>query len=215
MTYDPTKPDPSPSPAVDVAQIRTNFATWATALVQNHTAMNNRNQGDHEKVLMELQTNDPGVTEDLDVLYAKNATTHAGTEPQLFVQIPQFLPNANDWTQNPNLGMQLTYSKVNTAGPVYQSFLPGGYLLYFGSVSGMTTPNTSLAITVVLSPVPTKILLAIATPNTMTSLGAPIPFDVSTAINTITNDRFVINSTSNGAGGSIAYSFGWVAIAQN
>lgn len=214
MTYSPNKPDSGPSPSIDVAQIQTNFSRFDAVFSNNHTALNDKNQGAHETVILLRQTADPGVTEDLAVLYAKNATSRAGTQPQLFVQIPKFLPTPQDTTNAQNTGMQLTYNTVNTAGPIYQSFLPGGYLLYQGSVSGNTAPNVLIAQTVILSPAPTSILIAIATPNTMTSVGTPTPFNVSTTINTLTNDRFVINSTGNGSGGSIPYSFVWVAIGK-
>jgi len=213
MTYSPDKPDEGPSPAIDVVQIQTNFSQFASIFSNNHTALNDKNQGAHEGVILTRQLFDPGVTEDLAVLYAKNAGSKAGSQLQLFVQIPKFLPTGQDTTNAKNVGMQLTYNSVNTAGPIYQSFLPGGYLLYQGSVSGNTTPNVLIADTVILSPAPTKILVAIATPNTMTSVGIAIPFNVSTTINTVTNDRFVINSTGNASGGSIPYSFVWMAIA--
>jgi hypothetical protein len=205
MTYSFVKPDAGPSPKDDVVQIRTNFSQFATIFNGNHTALNASNAGDHEPVVFTLQSADPGVTQDLDVLYCKNASSQAGTQPQLFVQIPDFLPNHNDPTVTKNDPMQLTYNSVNTAGPVYQSFLPGGYLLFFGSTS-------NIAVNITLSPAPTKILVAIATPNTMTTVGTPRPFFVSTQI--VSNSTFKINSSLNIGGPVIAYSFGWVAIAQ-
>ena len=200
MTYNPDKPDRGPSPDIDVAQIQTNFAQWASVFSQNHTAMNNRNQGDHEKVQMNLQANDPGVTNDLTALYAKDALSQAGTEPQLFAQIPQFLPTDNDLFPNLNTGMQLTYNSVNTAGPQYQSFLPGGYLLYFGA-------TTNIATVITLSPAPTKILVAIAAPNSFPG-PSNLP-DIKVSTNILTNSTFKINSTITGV-----YSVSWVAIAQ-
>ena len=208
MTYSFQKPDAGPSPALDAAQIRTNFSQFASifstliaGLSYNHTALNDRNQGDHESVILTLQAADPGVTEDLAVLYTKNASSMAGIQPQLFVQIPKFLPTDIDTTDALNAPMQLTYNSVNTAGPVYQSFLPGGYLLYFGSTS-------NIAVNITLSPAPTQILVAIATPNNMTIIGTPVPFDVSTTI--VSNSQFKINSTA--AIG--VYSFGFVVIAK-
>lgn len=212
MTYSFIKPDSGPSPRLDVGQINTNFSTFQTIFTNNHKALNNVKAGDHTQVIFELQTADPGVTENLDVLYCKDASSKAGTQPQLFVQIPKFLPNKNNTAPAQNTPMQLTYNVVNTTGPVYQSFLPGGYLIYFGSVSGNTAPNVNLNITVIVSPAPTKLLIANATPNTLTTQGTPIPFRLATTINTTTNDRFIISSTSNGTGAMIPYSFGWVAI---
>jgi hypothetical protein len=207
MTYSPTKPDSGPSPLIDVVQIKNDFSAWNTVfstiiagLTYNHTAMNNPNQGDHESVLMQLQNADPGVTQDLAVLYCKNAASNLGTQPQLVVQIAKFLPNQNDSTNAPNVDMQLSYNSVNLSGPVYQSFLQCGYLIYFGSTS-------NIAANIVLSPAPTKILVAIATPNNLTTIGTPTPFFASTTI--LSNTTFKINSNATGA-----YLFGWVAIAS-
>ena len=210
MTYSTTKPDRGPSPLIDVVQIQTNFAQFAAifssvsaGIFYNHTPINNKNQGDHESIIFSLQAADPGVTQNKDVLYSKNAASLSGSQPQLFVQIPKFLPNEKDQTDAQNIPMQLTYNAVNTAGPQYQSFLAGGYLVYFGS-------TMNIAVNIVLSPAPTKILVAIATPNNMTTVGTPIPYTVSTTI--INNSTFKINSTLNGSGPVVPYSFGWVAI---
>jgi len=210
MTYNPLKPDAGPSPAIDVSQIRDNFDQFDTIFSANHTALNDRNQGAHEQVILEKQAADPGVTEDLAVLYCKDITSRAGVQPQIFVQIPKFLPTGQDTNDVENTGMQLTYNEVNTAGPVYQSFLPGRLLFYFGVVTGNTTPNVLIADTVSLSPPPSLLLTAIAEPNTVTSGGTP--FKVSTTPNLITSSSFVINSTGNLSGASIPYSFTWSAI---
>lgn len=146
---------------------------------------------------------DPGVNNNFTALYPKNVTAATGgTKPQLFIQVPKFLPTNEDSTNAPNIGMQLTCNQVNTAGPQYQSFLPGGYLIYWG-----TTNNIGTVIT--LSPAPSKILVAIATANTMTTAGNG-PFDVSTSV--LSASTFRINSQLNVGGGVIAYSFGWYAI---
>lgn len=203
--YNQLKPDAGPSPALDASIIQTNFSDFATIFATNHIALNDRNQGAHGQVVMQNQTSDPGVTEDLAVLYSKNATSKAGTQPQLFVQIPKFLPTNLDTTDAANVGMQLTHNTVNTAGPVYQSFLPGGYLFYFGVVNSNVLP---IAVTVILSPAPTRIITAIAEPNTVSAGG--VPFQVSTAIDTATNDRFIIYSS----GTVTPYSFTWTAIAK-
>jgi len=101
--------------------------------------------------LIENSPSDPGVTQDLDILYNKNADSVAGAQPQLFVQIPKFLPTNNDTTNADNIGMQLTYNQVNIAGPQYQSFLIGGYLIYIGS--------SLTGVTVTLTPTPAEILM--------------------------------------------------------
>jgi len=209
-TYLPNIPQPDQTPAATATPIQVDFDQFQVVFSENHTPINNVNQGDHEGILLTLQANDPGVTQDLDVLYAKNASAAtSGPQPQLFLQIPQFLANAI-----PNFPMQLTYNMVNTSGPTqYQSFLPGGYILYFGIDSGTTASNTPISDTITLSPVPSLILLAIAIPNTLTTLGTPTPFSVSTEIQA-NHFQFKIFSGSNGAGPPIAYSFTWMAIAK-
>jgi len=158
--YDPTIPNPSESPKDSAPEIQSNFEAYAAifsrtvgGVVYNHIAFNDSHQGKHAVVMFENQTADPGVTLDQTILYNKDASSAASTEPQLFAQIPQFLPTDVDTNTAPNIGMQLTYQQVNTAGPQYQSFLVGGYLIYFGT-QAFLAGNT----TVTLSPTPTEIL---------------------------------------------------------
>jgi len=196
MTYSPITPQSQPSPAVTQTQIQTNFAQYALKFLVNHTALNKKNQGDHENVILEKLSADPGVVEDLVALYAKNATSKSGTEPQLFAQIKKFLPTSNDPNDADNLGMQLTQSVVNIVGPnQFQSFLPGNFMLYFGTVTANGT--------VTLIPAPTTIHVAIAIPNNITS---SIPSLVSTSITG--NATFDIFSNASGV-----FSFTWIAIA--
>lgn len=203
MTYLPDIPIGEDSPANQVTKVQGNFAKLASVFSQtiagviyNHTPFNNFNQGDHEAILLQNQTLDPGVNQTLNVLYSKNASSAVGTQPQLFLQIPQFLPN-----NIPNTPMQLTYNAVNTAGPVYQSFLPGGYLLFFGMTS-------NIAIPIVLTPTPTIIIMAIANPNNKTTVGTPIPFDVSIVV-TQPNTIKINSALASGV-----YTFTWMAIAK-
>ncbi len=205
MTYDPNSPQGPPSPASQVAQVRTNFSTFESVFARNHTALNSARQGDHEGIVLEKRLVDPEVVENLVALYCKDATSNLNTQPQIFCRIPKFLPTSLDTTDADNDPMQLTYDKVNVAGPVYQSFVAGAYLIYFGTVTSIVAP-------IVLSPAPTKILIAIANPNTFTNTGTFVPFQVSTKI--LTTSTFKINSTLNVGGTPIAYSFTWFAIAQ-
>jgi len=198
MTYSPITPQSQPSPAATQSQIQTNFATFATIFALNHTALNKKNQGDHENVIFEKLAADPGVIGDFVSLYAKNAVAKSGTQPQLFAQIKKFLPTSNDPTNADNLGMQLTQSVVNTVGPnQFQSFLPGNFMLYFGTVTANGT--------VTLSPAPTTIHAVLAIPNNIT-LG--IPSLVSVVVNQTTNADFDIFSNASGV-----FSFTWIAIA--
>ena len=201
MTYSPITPQSQPSPAATQAQIQTNFAQYALKFLLNHSALKTSSQGDHERVVLENQNGDPGVFNDQVSLYSKNAISKSGTEPQLFAQILKFLPTPNDANNAPNVGMQLTQSVVNTVGPnQFQSFLPGNYMIYFGTVT--TNPAT-----VTLVPAPTKILVAIAIPNTLVSPGS-FPNSAFTTIDPLNNGKFTINSTSSGV-----FTIGWLAIA--
>lgn len=193
MTYNPEIPTDLPPPNVAVASIQTDFSQYNTQLSVNHVSMNDSNQGKHANVILQEQSADPGITNNFDALYCKSVTSTLGTSDQLFLQIPQFLPG-----DKPNKGQQLTFNVVNTAGPQFQSFLPGGYIFYFGAVTGPAN-------TITLSPIPTKIIVAIAQANNA------LP-GTGTVVNTIilTSSTFSINALG-AAGGD---KFTWMAIAQ-
>lgn len=208
MTYNPNTPESSSSPKSSVASIQTNYSQFASifsstsgGVVYNHIALNDFNQGKHAAVLMQNQSGDLGVGNgSLSILYSKNATAATGgTQPQLFLQIPVFLPTDLDTTKFLNPGMQLTYNSVNTAGPIYQSFLAGGYILYFGSTITIGTP-------IVLSPIPTKILSAQAIPQGVVT--GNIPYNVGV---TVTQPKTIQINSSNAVAGA---KFLWMAIAQ-
>lgn len=157
MTYLPNIPKVTESPKGSAPEIETNFDQIAsrfsqliTGLFYNHIPFNDLHQGKHGVVLFQKQAADPGVTQDLAVLFNKTASAAAGDQPQLFVQIPQFLPTNLDSTTAPNIGMQLTYNTANTAGPIYQSFMVGGLLVFMGQA----TTGVQLTFT----PTPKKIL---------------------------------------------------------
>lgn len=195
MTYDPNTPQSQPSPAATQSQIQTNFAQWAAQFVKNHSGMNSSSEGDHEAVVMEIQAIDPPVLENFLALYCKPAFSNIGVQGQLFARIRQIIPLIT------NSPMQLTYHTVNTVGPTqFQSFLPNGYVLYFGTTNAVGT--------ITLSPAPSIILCAIAIPNTLTTVGTPIPNTVST--NPLNNFQFdILSSTATGV-----YSFTWLVIAK-
>jgi hypothetical protein len=218
MSYNQTKPDQGPSPKLDVGTIQNNFLQFSNFFKINHTALNKIFQGDHEAVILSQQ-GDPSVIGNETILFCKSAnSTAAGLQPELFISIPKFLPNNTDTTNSPNVPIQLTYPTVNVAGPIYQSFLPGmtapngtgAYVVYFGVDSGNTVTNVKIVDTITLIPTPGRILVAIAAPNTVTSIGNPTPFDVKT--NIIAANQFTINSFGNANGPPIPYSFTWIAI---
>lgn len=215
MTYNPEiplvteSPDTSSSPIqVNFSQYNTIFSNLIAGVYYNHMQMNLSSQGKHGAVIFQKQTADPTVNQDQVDIYAKDATSNTSTEPQLFARIPVFLPTKFDTTQATNTPMQLTFNEVNTAGPVYQSFLPGGYLLYFGSV-------TDIAPAIVLTPQPSSILVALAFSNTLSTIGQPFPYTVSTQING--NTSFNIYSGLNPPdppNPQPPYSFTWIAIGK-
>jgi hypothetical protein len=208
MTYTPTKPDQGPSPYLDAPKIQANFSVFNTAFSANHVSMNTFKQGDHLGVIIQKQANFPGLVKDSVVLFARDTTSKIDTQPQLYIKIPQFLPNKVQ-----NRAMQLTYNKVNIAGPQYQTFMIGGYLVYMGTETGNTAPNTIISTQITLVPAPTTILMAIATANTFNTKSSglgPEPFDMFTKIDN--NAQFTVSSSANGSRLSIAYSFTWIAI---
>lgn len=196
MTYDPTIPNDLPPPNVIVDQIRTNFSQYAAVFDNNHVALNSTNQGKHSNVILQRQISDPVIEGDYDSLYSKSVTSNSSTSEELFVRIPQFLPN-----QQPNDPIQLTFNSVNTAGPQYQSFMAGGNVVFFGQTN-------VVPITITLSPAPTSILCVIANSNSFTTVGTPIPIDVGVQV--LTNTQFRITSVA----ASGVYLFTWFAICK-
>ncbi len=206
MTFSITKPDAGPSPKIDVDQIRDNFSVFASGFTENHTPLNNSNQGTHAGVLFEEQISTPEVTGTYDVVYAKSVTNAVGTEPQLFVRLPIFLPTEDDTRGSGNNPTQLTYSSVNTAGPVYQSFWAGGYVVYTGETNDITIPIT-------LTPAPSQIVVAIASAHNMTSIPNTTSVPYSVATNILSANSFKIDSGLNFSGPVVPYLFTWIAVA--
>lgn len=185
MTYNPIVPLSSESPNTSASPIQVNFSKFASifsstaaGIIYNHMPMNDFHQGKHAAVIMQNQSGDPGVTGNQTVLYAKNATAvTGGTQPNLFAQIPKFLPTNLDRTNAANTGMQLTYPTVSKIPPLYQSFLPGGYILYFGSTVVSGGPPRTFLITLI--PTPSEILCAQIIPTGANGL---IPWDASVIV---------------------------------
>lgn len=198
MTYLPNIPIANDSPKNQAPLIQQDFSSFASVFstniggnTYNHTAVNTTNQGDHETIILQNQTGDPPVKGNFSSLYSRNATSILGTQPQLFLRIPKFLPNRFVNKNVDSIPMQLTYNQVNLEGPIYQSFLPGGYLLFWGSTT-ITSPAISTQITLPLST--TKILIAIANPNTPRTTGRMDARMVSTNIDS--NTKFTIYTPS-------------------
>lgn len=191
MTYDPTQPASTTSPALSVGDIQTNFAQFFNVFKANHVALNDFNQGKHSAIILEKQTADPTVTDDQVTVYAKDATSGLGTEPQLFAKI-------KETNLFPDLPFQLTLNQVNVIGPQYQSFLMGSYLVYVGS-------TTNIAVSITLTPAPTSILCVQAVPQDVTAVGG---FPYMVGVEVTQPDTIKINS-SNAVPGT---TFLWFAI---
>ncbi len=212
MTYNPNIPEVTESPLTSASPVQVNFAQFGAifsnligGVFNNHLPFNDANQGKHGAVIFQNQTLDPGVDQDLSALYSKNAISAVSPsgEPQLFAQIAKFLPTATDTTDATNAPMQLTYNSVGLTGPVYYSFLPGGYIIYFG----MKTAVVATPELVTLTPVPSSLIIAIANPNTVENNSGHRALKISTVI--LTPSTFNVYADFSTVG---QYDFSWLAI---
>lgn len=200
MTYSPSYPENTPPPDTGINNVRTNFSSYAGIFDNNHVALNANNQGKHTHVILQSQGSDPSVEGSFDTLYVKSVIATSGTFQELFAKIPSFVP------LKPNDPMQLTFNVVNTSGvPYYQSFLPGGYIVFFGTIPSAVTIN----VPIVLVPAPSKILCVIPNPTKFGGVGLTAkPVEMSVTINS--NSQFTINSSFPGGTGDIK----WLAICK-
>jgi len=205
--YEPNIPKDLPSPSVAVEFIKNNFTQYADVFDNNHGAINSSNEGKHTHVIFQEQSVDPEVDGSFDSLYSKSVTSNLGVSQNLFARIPQFLPNGPN-----NFPIQLTFNGVNTVGPQYQSFLAGGYLIFFGSIPSSTSINS----TITLVPAPTEILSVIASPTRLVAanggLGPSAPLRLNATVNP-NNFQFTIKSSPIGAP-QITGAVNWLAICK-
>jgi hypothetical protein len=208
MTYDPTLPTDLPPPNTGILAVRDNFSQYAIVFANNHVPLNANNQGKHANVILQSQGSDPLIEGSFDTLYSKSVTTTSGISQELFSRIPQFLP-----LEYPNIPTQLTFNVVNTTGtPFYQSFLPGGYILYFGIIPS-APQGVGLSVQITLVPTSSKILCVIPNPTRLTDRGGGVlaPEQMTVIIND--TFQFTINANNPGAAfftGDIP----WIAIAK-
>lgn len=201
-TYNPSEPQDLPPPSVAVDTIRNNFASYADVFDNNHIAMNAANEGKHSQVILQEQVIDPTINSNFADLFSKIISAQSGFSQELHAMIPKFLPN-----NKPNTPQQLTFNQVNTAGPnQYQSFIAGGYIVYFGKV---TQAGVAAAITVTLVPAPTEIVCAIA--NSTTIISSSTFFYAPVAVNVINNFQFNVNPSTNAG---VPRDFFWICIAK-
>ncbi len=208
MSYNPAIPDDFPPPNVAVDSIRTNFSQYSTIFDNNHSPLNASTQGKHTNVILQQQGSDPEIEGDYDSLYGKSVITTSSTSDEVFVKIPQFLPN-----DTPNDPVQLTFNSVNTTGiPVYQSFLPGGYIIYFGSIPSGPL-NTPVTAQITLSPIPSKILCVIPNPTTSTLSGFSTSAPQKMSVTIDNNFQFTVFANAPGVGFFTGI-INWLAIAK-
>lgn len=202
MTYNPSQPEDLPPPSVAVDTIRNNFSSYADVFDNNHIAMNASNQGKHNQVILQQQLIDPTINSNFADLFSKIISAQSGMSQELHAMIPKFLSN-----NKPNTPQQLTFNVVNTTGPdQYQSFIAGGYIIYFGKV---TQTGIAIAIPITLSPVPTEIVCAIA--NSTTVISSSTFFYAPVAVNVVSNSQFNVNPSTNAGAPRDFY---WVCIAK-
>jgi len=206
MTFDPQIPLASEFPSTSAVPIQVNFAQFEAifssllgGVYYNHLPMNDAKQGMHGAVIMEKSAQ-PVVDGDFVALYAHDETfTTGGIQPQLTSMIPRFLPTSRVPFNIPNDPVTLTYNQVDTAGPnQFQSFLPGGYILYFGN-------TVNIAANITLTPTPATIVMAQAVPQ---AGNGTVPYDCTIAI---TQPATLKISSGLAPGGSL---FLWMAIAK-
>jgi len=201
MTYKANIPQDLPPPSVIVDQIRENFSTFASVFDNNHQALNLNNQGKHTNVILQVgTTGSPPVDDNSNRLYTFGVQSNSSFSRQLFLKIPKFLPN-----DQPNDPIQLTFNSVNTAGPLYQSFLIGGFLVFIGTANQPINPNTIVPITINLTPVPKDILCIIANVN-----GSGIGFQGTVSAKAVGNSQIVITPGQPNSGATQPYT--WLAI---
>lgn len=203
MTYDPNIPQDLPPPATIVPQIRTNFSEYQSVFSNNHAALNSSNQGKHTNVIFQEQIDDPVINGDFANLFSKQITTLSGNKLEVFGMIPQFLPN-----DVPNTPMQLTFESVNTTA-TFQTFLSGGYLLWFDTIPSAN--NISTIIT--LSPAPSEILCVIPNPTKIAGIGVTPSRPIQISVTILNNFQFRIDASFIGTPPGTG-DINWIAIAK-
>lgn len=171
MTYSGNSPLPQNSPKVDQPQIKTNFSQWDTVFTENHETLNSNKQGNHSTIVFKNQATDPDVTGTWGTLYSKTGSGVAN-QPNLFWRTFPFVPNQT------NLPMQLTFNQIVNTGTQQQSFIAGGYIVYFGTV-------TSVANVVTFAPGGvspcTKVVFAMTNPMQVVSTFTTTSFKITSA----------------------------------
>lgn len=204
MTYNPDIPQDLPSPSIAVDAIRANFSSYANVFDNNHSALNSSTQGKHTNVILQDQSSHPEVDSGFDSLYGKSVVSNSSTNSQIFARLPKFLPN-----NVPNNPLQLTFNTVSTSS-IFQSFLPGGYLLFFGTIPSQMTPINAV---INLSPAPSVILCVIPNPTRLVGVSSSLTAPLRLAVDINSSSQFTITSAPIVAP-FITGDVNWIAIAR-
>lgn len=144
INYDPNTPTVKLSFADWQIQFIQNFTQLANAFSQNHIPLNDdnvANRGNHTYIQMPEQTSDPQTGSVEFAIYCKNVEDQTD---QLFFQYPGNTPvvqftNYQIYSVIPTAG-----SNTKTAQTSYFSFLPGGLLVYFGTMGPFNVGKNTL-----------------------------------------------------------------------
>lgn len=194
MIYNPLIPQDQP-PASYQAQIKNNFTVFDQALVKNHEPMNSDIQGYHTNLLMKQQSGNPNRFETIGTLFCKNITNTIGTSKQVFYS--SFVEN--DDINNPNV-RQLTYNQIGYTGNNQQSFCLGGFVVFMGTGTFVTTGNAVITLT----PSVSKLIFisgsmspgtgnSIFLNGTDTSTSSPLVSQVTFSTSTSPNTAYTLN----------------------
>ena len=192
-SWNPNIPQPTQSPSSSQPFILINNQNWPTIFGRNHVTMNNNNQGKHGAVIYKTQTALPSVTGDWGTIFSLSVGSNSGTNTQLFYRTKQFVPGQT------NSPMQFTFNQVNLVGADQQSFIMGGYLVYFGTfnLNGGAGTNT----TITLSPQPASINTIQVSYNT-----ARLNRD-SNSVSVVGLNNFQFKVTQNQGGGPYTFTY--------
>lgn len=90
--YNPSVPVPNHLPSQDVSDMQTNTASISGLISVDHFGFGDANAGQHQKSTYVIQGSDPAIVPDSAIVYSKNLTTDALTQPEIYVRHPTGSP---------------------------------------------------------------------------------------------------------------------------
>jgi hypothetical protein len=138
INYDPNTPTVKLSFADWQVQFIQNFTQLANAFSQNHIPLNDpttANRGNHTYIQMPEQTTDPQTGSVEFAIYSKDVENQTD---QLFFQYPGNTPVVQFTNYQIYSVIPTTASNTKTGQTTYFTFLPGGLLVYFGTMGPFT-----------------------------------------------------------------------------